>query len=757
MLHLPPLISDLALILATAAIAALIFRRLNQPVVLGYLVAGFLVGPNMNLFPTVADLESVNLWAELGVVFLLFALGLEFSFKKLAKEGMTTGMVTAIEVVGMFFSGFAIGSWMGWSLFDSLFLAGIVSISSTSIILRIFDEMGLKSRKYVAHVFGILVFEDMAAVLLLVLLSTLAVSQKFAGMEMLTSLFKLVFFLSIWFIAGVFLLPGFIKRAQKHLSDEIGLVMGLGICLAMAAFASAVGFSAALGAFIAGSLLSETSEGERIHHVVSPVRDLFSAVFFVSVGMLINPKVILGNASTLGILVFLVIFGKTFFISVGSVLAGQSVRNSISSALAMSQIGEFSFIIATLGLTLGVVSEKLYPLAVAVSVLTSFMTPILIRNSDRIADGVIALFPKNWVHTMDEYSMFRVRASGEDAIREALKSYVIRLLSNATVVVGLFLLSSRVLLPWMLERQFEEATAKLVVISVELVLSLPFLWAISFGKMEGVEIVFANLGEEGRRSPLRMFIISRIMISAVLLTLMVAQYVSGIWAFFITAWILLLVGYTLNKQMGVLYQRFEDQFLKNLGGASKQKTKESRFPRLAPWDAHIVEFQIEPEWKLAGSLLSDLAIRERFGVSVTLIERGKLVIPAPSAHEKLLPMDKIHVIGTDAQLQQFQKFLEVEEDGITQQEVVVARYNLEPVLLGADCRFIGKSIRDSGLRDQVKGMLVGIERDGHRRLNPHSDEVFRSGDLLWVVGDSALIKQLRQEAQLEIPKSDVES
>lgn len=746
MQHIPHLFLDLALILATAAVASLIFRSLKQPIVLGYLLAGFFVGPNMHLFPTITDGKGVQLWAELGVVFLLFALGLEFSFKKVATVGARSGIVTAFEVLGMSIGGYFVGRALGWSQFDSIFLGGIVSISSTSIILRIVDEMGFKNKKYISHVFGGLIFEDIAAVLLLVMLTTLAVSQKFAGVEMLTSLFKLIFFLSIWFIAGVFLLPGFIRRTQKYFTDEIGLVLGVGFCLLMAVFAGAVGLSVALGAFIAGSLLSETAEGERIHHVVGPVRDLFSAVFFVSVGMLIDPVVIVANWQAILAVSLFVVIGKIIFISIGAIFVGHSVRTSVMMGLTMAQIGEFSFIIATLGLSLGVISKSLYPLAVSVSVLTSFLTPVLIRHGEYIADQVVRVLPEKWISTMDAYSVFSVRVSVQDEIQQILRRYFIRIVANATVIIGLFLLSSKVILPWLLERQVEEGTAKIFAILIELILSSPFLWAISFGKIEGLDQALAALGTEGRQAPTRIFIVSRVMISAVLLTLMIAQFVSGIWAVVITAWILVTVGYTLNKQMGKLYQSVEQRFLTNLGGVNKKRGKDSQYSALAPWDAHIVEFQIEPEWAFAGSELQELAIRERFGVSITMIERGKIVIAAPGAQKTLLPGDKIHVVGTEVQLAQFQEFLQIHSE-VDTVATDASSYSLEAILLGDDCQYVGKSIRDSGLRDRVQGMLVGLERDGNRILNPHSDEVFRGGDLLWLVGDKSLIKELRVEAQ----------
>ena len=495
MQHLPSMITDLALILGTAGLVTLVFKRLNQPIVLGYLVAGFLVGPKTSLFPTVVEGESIQLWAEIGVIFLLFALGLEFSFKKLFRVGGSAGFTALFEISFMILAGYVTGRILGWSTMDSLFLGGILSISSTSIIVRTLEEQGLKNLKFVSMVFGVLVIEDLVAVLLMVLLSTVALTQNFAGTQMLAAVIKLAFFLSIWFVAGIFLIPSFLKKAHNLLTEETVLVVSIGLCLMMVVFATNVGFSSALGAFLMGSILAETIEGERIHHLVGPIKNLFSAVFFISVGMMIDPIVITQHWWEVLLLSGIVIVGKTVAVTVGSVLSGENVKGSVQSGMTLSQIGEFSFIIATLGLSLNVISEKLYPLAVAVSVVTAFTTPYMIQFSEKAYGLLERALPKKMLAVLDRYSVMSFAMSGNREWREQVRAYILKVVLNSVVVVAVFLLISKFFLPFLLIRQVDESSARFIALSLTLILSAPFLWALAFGRTKQFEVLLMEQGK----------------------------------------------------------------------------------------------------------------------------------------------------------------------------------------------------------------------------------------------------------------------
>ncbi|WP_374033277.1 cation:proton antiporter [Bdellovibrio bacteriovorus] len=738
MQHLPAMIHDLALILGTAGLVTLLFKKLNQPIVLGYLVAGFLVGPKTSIFPTVIGVASINLWAEIGVIFLLFALGLEFSFKKLLRVGGSASFTALFEVSLMILFGFTTGRLLGWSTMDSLFLGGILSISSTSIIIRTVEELGMKNMKFVGMVFGVLVIEDLVAVLLMVLLTTVALTRDFSGSEMLGAVLKLAFFLSIWFVAGIFLLPSFLKRAQRLLSEETVLVVAVGLCLMMVVFASNVGFSSALGAFITGSILAETIEGERIHHLIAPIKNLFSAVFFISVGMLIDPHVISIYWKEVLLLSAVVIVGKTLSVTLGSVLSGQTFKSSLQSGMSLAQIGEFSFIIATLGLSLKVISEKIYPIAVAVSVLTAFTTPYMARSAEKAYAWLEKFLPSRFIQSIDSYSVISFSMSGNREWREQVRAYILKVLLNAVVVVAVFLTMARVFLPFLLERQMEEGPAKFLTLSATLVMSAPFLWALAFGRTKQFE---ALLVEQGKGSHNYVFLVSRIMLAVGLLGAMVGQFVPVMWAVAITLWMVVVVGYVLSQKLQDIYGWFERRFLTNLHDDVQKVHARKNSRSLAPWDAHITEFMIPPEAPYVGVPLHQLSIREKYGVTIALIERGRRRITAPGRVECLMPHDHVFVIGTDEQLILFKDFIqsEVPEVAVTAPE---AEYSLEQYLLTEGSPFLNKSIRDCGLREMTHGLVVGIEREGGRILNPDSSETLKRGDLLWIVGDREKILQL---------------
>ena len=402
--HLQPLISDLGLILMTAAVAVLLFKKIKQPLVLGYLIAGFLAGNHFDFFPSVKDIKSVEVWAEIGVIFLLFSLGLEFSFKKLMKVGGTASITAITQIIAMVAIGYLAGQWIGWKQMDSIFLGVILSISSTTIILKTFDELGVKTQKFAGIVIGSLIVQDIVAILMMVLLSTIAVSQQFSGSELLLSVFKLIFFLTIWFVGGIFFIPTLLKKAKNILTDEMLLIISLALCLMMVILAANVGFSPALGAFIMGSIIAETTQAEHIEHLVKPVKDLFGAVFFVSVGMLINPGTLYEYALPVAILTLVVILGQSISSTIGALLSGQPLKQSVQTGMSLSQIGEFSFIIATLGMTLNVTSDFLYPIVVAVSAVTTFTTPFMVKFATPFSEYLEKKLPRKWIKKIERYS-----------------------------------------------------------------------------------------------------------------------------------------------------------------------------------------------------------------------------------------------------------------------------------------------------------------------------------------------------------------
>jgi CPA2 family monovalent cation:H+ antiporter-2 len=725
-LHLPNLISDLGLILVTAAIAVLLFRKLKQPLVLGYLVAGFLASSQFDFFPTVKDMDSVKVWAEIGVIFLLFSLGLEFSFKKLMKVGGTASITAITQIVGMVIIGYFIGQLMDWGKMNSLFLGVILSISSTTIILKTFDELGVKTQKFAGNVIGALIVQDILAILMMVMLSTVAVSQQFSGGELMQSVLKLIFFLTIWFVAGIFFIPTLLKKAKHLLTDEMLLIVSLALCLLMVIFAANVGFSPALGAFIMGSIIAETTQAEHIEHLVKPVKDLFGAVFFVSVGMLINPEMLVKYAVPVGILTFAVILGQSFLSTIGALFSGQPLKQSIQTGMSLSQIGEFSFIIATLGMTLNVTSDFLYPIIVAVSAITTFTTPFMVKFSTPFSIYLEKKLPRRWVKRIERYSANTEAIKSVSTWQIVLRAYLTQVVIHSIIIVAIISLSSKYILPLVQDSRFGNAIAALITI----VLLSPFLWALSLRRV-ATKQVQELMQVRKYQGPIIVLVFFRIVLSLFYIGFILNTFFSPIIAFI--ALVIAVVSYVLfPKKLHAFYNKIEGHFLKNYHGREIAKTNK-RQNVLSPWDGHMANFNIALASNIVGKTLEELRIREQFGINIATIKRGDIIINIPLRSERLFPGDEISVIGTDEQVVAFKKYLDQNEidlpETVLEDEIILQQLELKNRVC------IGKSIRESQIREKTHGIIVGIERNGKRILNPESHLILEADDILWIAGD----------------------
>ena len=475
MIHLPVLIADLGLILAAAGITTLLFKKIKQPLVLGYILAGLFVGPYIKIIPTVSDSKSITIWGEIGVIFLLFSLGLEFSFKKLVKVGGTASITAIVKVIFIIIAGFLIGKAMGWNNMDSIFLGGIISISSTMIAIKAFEELNIKHKKFAGLVFGVLIVEDLVAILLLVLFSTMAVSQQSAGPELIKSIVKLGFFLILWFLGGIFLVPTFLKKTKKLMNDETMLVVSLALCLVMVILADKAGFSPALGAFIMGSILAETTQAERIEHLTKSVKDLFAAIFFVSVGMLINPSVLVTYAMPIFLITMVIILGKIIFTIFGALLAGQPLKTAVQAGMSLAQIGEFSFIIATLGVSLKVTSDFIYPIAVAAAAITTFTSPYLIKLSEPFYNFLNRKLPNKWIVGIERYSSSTEGITTLSDWRILLKSYIFNTIIHSVIIISIILLTAKYLNPFILSQLKNSNNSIFISITISFALMAPFL------------------------------------------------------------------------------------------------------------------------------------------------------------------------------------------------------------------------------------------------------------------------------------------
>jgi monovalent cation:H+ antiporter-2, CPA2 family len=733
-MHLPNMIYDLALILGVAAVVTILFKMLKQPVVLGYIVAGLFVGPNFAFFPTVIEVEGVRTWAEIGVLFLLFGLGLEFSFKKLVKVG-GVAVVTALTGAGFtLFCGYMAGVMLGWDSMDSLFLGGILAIASTTIIIRAFDELGVKSKKFANVVLGVLVIEDLVAVVLMVVLSTVAASRTFEGGQMLMSVFKLIFFLVIWFISGIYFLPTILKALRRYLSDETLLIISVSLCLLMVVLATKAGFSSALGAFIMGSILAETTKAERIEHEIKSLKNLFGAIFFVSVGMLIEPAMLVEYFVPILTATLILLIGKPLFVMCGALLAGQPLKVSVQAGMSLSQIGEFSFIIATLGLTLDVTSAFLYPIAVAVSVLTTFTTPFMIRLSEPMFRFIDHKMPKKWKRALNNYSVGAQKISEVSDWKKLLRFYGLNILIFSVIILTVILLVTTYVYP-LLERNLVN---DILLTTFTLLLLSPFLWALAFRQTD--KRSYTRIWEKPvQRGPLVMLMLSRILLALFYIGFLFQRLYSPAVAL-IGVVIACLIVLILRKRIKRFYGKIESRFLSNLN-----ERESSARPKIqTPWDSHLTTYELNASLPFIGQTLHEVRFRERFGVNIAMIKRGEHIINVPGRNERLYPNDVLSLIGSDEQLNKFMEFMNVSLLDTTngRQESNVALHQFQ---IGSDCDLVGKTIRASAIRELSNGLVVGVERNGKRLLNPESDFEFQANDTIWMVADeSKLMVFLRQ-------------
>lgn len=738
---MPHLIQDLGIILMTAAIVTLLFKKMKQPVVLGYLLAGFLLSPKFPLFISVKDTVNISIWAEIGVIFMLFGLGLEFSFKKLAKVGKSASITASFEILSMLGIGYLCGKALGWSSMDSLFLGGILSISSTTIIVRAFEELGLKGRNFVSLVFGVLVVEDLIAILLLVLLSSVAATQSLAGSELIFTSLRLGFFMVLWFLLGIYLLPVLLKKLKTFLSDETTLIVSLGLCLMMVIVATSVGFSPALGAFVMGSILAETREGHRIELLIVPVKDLFSAIFFVSVGMLIDLNVVVEYFWVILLMSAATILGKILSTSIGALVSGQSLKSSVQSGMSLAQIGEFSFIIATLGMSLKVTSDFLYPIAVAVSAVTTFTTPYLIGASDSFYQWIEKKLPESFKGALSRYEV-AMRTHAEETVMALIwREYGVKIVLNSVVVIALSVAMARLVLPKIAGALGENVPAELITCLITLVLAGPFLWAIFFGGPTH-KVTYKGGTVRQLRNLQIGIAITKFFIGCIVAGFLVSNFTS-IFAYSGLSLVVLaaLSAVLFGKYSEPFYAKIEKRFLANLTANERAELeKKAKIPELAPWNATLAEFVVSSQSPLIVKSLQDARIKEEYGVTVAMIERGNQRILAPKRHDLLLPGDRIFLIGTDEQLASIRPVVEVP---LNQERVPLSEtYGLTSLTLIPGSRFIDKTIRNCGLREAVDGLIVGIERNGERLLSPDSSLVLKGDDLVWIVGDVSKIKAL---------------
>lgn len=729
--ELAPLIYDLAVMLGLAGIVVLIFQRIRQPVVLGYLVAGMIVGPYTPPHSLVNDVANIRILSELGVIFLMFSLGLEFSFQKLKSVGLSASVIGIVEVLIMAVLGYLTGMALGWTHFDSLFLGAALSISSTTIIIKAIDELGLKTRRFAELIFGVLIVEDLLAILLLVALSTMVATNHVFSLSIMYAALKLVLVVGSWFLIGYLLLPPLFLRVANYISQETLTIVSVALCLTLVCAAASFHYSTALGAFIMGSILAETVLIHRIEELIKPIRDIFAAVFFISVGMLINPAVILHNWSVVLLIALITVGGKIISTSAGAILTGQSLNTSVRTGFGMAQIGEFSFIIAGLGVTLNVTSGKLYPLIVAVSAITTFTTPYLIRFSGYFSGVLERNMPKQMNYMLNSYSawVYRSRSSSQDA--PVLGSIATRLVTNGIIVAIIFSLVDYLVFHKYALFSEKSLIYNIIFLLVALCLSAPFIWGMLFSCRNVKIPVYAGTSINPAVFLVWLVTLSELAILGILyfhtwLTVALFLCIGAVFFF---------ISY---RHLENSYNWLESTLMNNLKG--KDGDSRALYEDLAPWDTHLVEVEVGENSPFAGKTLSQCQVRQIFGVNIVAICHGSRVIPAPRGDEKIIARDKLIVLGNDEQLDSFRK--QIEAGGKSMPPVsFLANFTLTPVLIHGRHAFIGKTIRESGIRESTNGLVAGLERDNMRILNPDPETVLQENDLLLLVGETDRIQQ----------------
>ena len=743
MAEIPHLIQDLALILMVAGLVTLLFKKLRQPLVLGYIVAGFLVSPHMPYLMSVVDKADIQTWADIGVMFLLFSLGLDFSFKKILKMGMAPVIAALTIIFCMMALGTGVGTMFGWSRMNCLFLAGMLAMSSTTIIYKALDDLGLRQQRFAGLVMSVLILEDVLAIVMMVMLSTIARGANPDGSMMIESVGKIVFFLVLWFVVGIFLIPPFLRKTRRLMNDETLVVVALGLCCAMAVLSTTVGFSSAFGAFVMGSILAETIEADKITTVVEPVKNLFGAIFFVSVGMLVDPAILVSYAVHILVLVLTILVGQAIFGTMGFMLSGQPLKTAMRCGFSMAQIGEFAFIIASLGLSLRVISDFLYPVVVAVSVITTFLTPYMMKAAIPCYEFMERRLPRKWIRRLDHMGAIHHTTQTENNHWRALLKamawnvaiYSILSVAVVAIMLSLFLPFMRRLLPgWELHWWANGITGILTVAMIS-----PFLRSMIMKKNHSEE--FKALWTESRlnRLPLIFTVLVRVAIGAGFI-FYICNYLSRFKnALIITIALVVILLMALSRRLKHRSIRLERLFVQNLRSRDiAAQVSGKRRPlfegHLLDRDIHISEFIVPVDSLWAGKTLAQLKLGNRFGVHVSSILRGSHRINIPDGNMMLFVGDKLQAIGNDEQLNIMNAAMQAEllpEDA----DIEHREMKLQKLVITADSPLVGKTLKESNVRQRYNFMVVGVE-EGQKNLtmiNPNRR--FAVGDIVWVVGE----------------------
>lgn len=752
-MHIPVLISDLAVMLITAGLITILFKKIKQPLVLGYILAGFLISSYFPFFPTVVDTDSITTWSEIGIIFLMFHLGLEFNLHKLARVGSTAIITAIVEVIGILAVGFLAGRLLGFGVMDSVFLGVMLSMSSTTIIIKAFDELQLRGKKFTELVFGTLVIEDIVGIFMMVILSTISVSKNVTGGQVAGSLSLMILYLIIWLILGIYFLPTFLNRTIKLMNDEMLLIVSLGVCFGMVILANALGFSSALGAFLSGSLLAGTVHVERIEHLTKGVKDLFGAVFFLSVGMLVNPQTLVDYAAPIIVITAVTIFGKLIFSSLGMLLSGQTLDNALKCGFSLAQIGEFAFIIASLGMSLGVTGDYLYPIVVSVSVITTFTTPFCIKTAPKFISVIEKHLPDSLVAKLNKYT------SEDQAEKEKDNDWYlyIKKYFRRVVVFGGLMLAIAIFGIHVAEPALSGYMSKTAADTLTCVLIYVFMAPFVGPMMNLHNNLFTSLWLKRKSFRLPLIVLNlikvAIAVSIAMIPLAVLFNVKAIWLFFIIVGIMVILGR--SDGMTGWYLQLETRFLRNFN--ERIIKREEALGMKETWlddKLHIISFFAPKEGEFLGTPLRELDWGYRYNVYVVKIQRGTHTYILPKENVSIQAGDKVYVVGEEMAIMNFYKIIDSEpckrmrtvrqfmDSGYPDVDKALA---ICAVKITGQEDFAGKSIKNGNVRSHWNCMILGLQRKGLTVIMPNASMIISKGDIMWVMGSNNNVGRLASE------------
>lgn len=772
---LPDLMSDLAMILVTAGIATLICRKFNQPLVLGYLVAGFLTGPNFYLFPTIANINNIDLWGDIGIIFLLFSLGLDFSLGKIQKVGKTALITVAVELVFFFGLGYFAGFLLDWSTPNCIFLGSLLSMSSTAVVIKAFDDLNMRTAPFVSSVFGLLIMEDMVGIIVMVLLSTCATSglAGLSGSTIVGAIANLVLFITICGLMAIYLLPTFFRKAAKLFTDEVSLIAGLGLCFSMVVLCAYLNFSTALGAFITGSLLTATADTEKLKKLLEPLQYLFGAVFFISVGMMVEPSMVLTYKWPILLCVLTVYLGKTLFTSLGFLISGQTLKNALGGGFALTQIGEFSIIAANLGIDLKVLDAPIDSVMVVSSVITICTTPLFIKGANPFYELLERRLPKE---TMEKINSYSAPPSTKDDKNKTwskfLHAFFLKVLLYFIICSTICILATYAIFPYcrhLLNSPYGDILGGLF----SLLILSPFLRMLLTNTKKTNKL--ANLlwfEKKSNHLPLTALFGLKAILAFGFIHFIIEEMIDL--PIYICLPLTLLLAFLIGSSTKLLeeYATMEARFIINFNNqeylddvATELKAGQQKALQDIDTKLYFQQYEVKLAASIVGHSLRELASRETYGYNILQITKADgTVITIPGPNDLLEAGDQLLLLGTKEQFALFEASAAIKNftldtslkslTGLNLQEYLD---NTRNTLNDEDCFYpcviyidkkspwFNKSLRSSALRQSWHALAIGLERNNYVTINPNVALLMEQNDLLWLIGKKPMLEALIQE------------